>query len=212
MKPKFFASLFAFSLFAVTAFAQRPGSAAPPPNSPSNPGAAGNAGNAGVTSTTEQLNQLGFSGVPYSGRVTAPDGILPWDPIHIVVTCDGTPRYSTYTDSHGQFVITPTSSGASVGGELPGEANSASAFVGCEVHAVFPGYKSSSVVIANRSIVDNPDVGTIKLTPEVGSAYASLSATGSAVPKNARKAFEKARSEWLDKKPDPARKDLEKAV
>jgi hypothetical protein len=157
-------------------------------------------------------SQLGRSGNEYGGRVTTPDGLLPWEPIRIVVTCEGTPRYSTYTDAQGDFVIAPAGTAVSSTPELPGKPTSASAFVGCDVQAVFPGYKSSTVIIANRTIVDNPDIGTIKLTPEVGSPYASLSVTGSTVSKPARKAFEKARSEWMDNKPDRAEKDLEKAV
>ena len=38
------------------------------------------------------------------------------------------------------------------------------------------------------------------------------SSTTASVPKDAIKAFDKARTEWLDQKPDKAQKDLEKAV
>ena len=166
----------------------------------------------GKNANWDQMTREGRSGNEYGGHVTTPGGLLPWEPIRVVVTCGGTPQYSTFTDPKGNFLIAPTDQQGTIASDVAGKPTSAAAFVGCDVHAVFPGYDSTTLLIANRSMLDNPDLGTIKITPEGVSEDAALSATGSSVPKDARKAFEKARSEWIDKKPDRARKDLEKAV
>ena len=84
--------------------------------------------------------------------------------------------------------------------------------MGCTVEASLPGFNSTTLTIANRNLLDNPDIGTITLTREEGSAGTAVSNTTASAPKDAAKAFEKARTEWLDKKPDRAQKDLEKAV
>ena len=74
--------------------------------------------------------------------VTLTEGALPWDAIPVVVTCDGKPKFTTTTDSHGIFVITrvaPVTSSTIIGTEksLVGQ------LVGCFVSAVLPGFDSS---------------------------------------------------------------------
>lgn len=214
MRSKYCLTLFSALLFAVAAHAQGGAGASgsgttPPANRTGGPESTSSIGK---NANWDTLQQQGRSGNYYGGHVSTPNGILPWDPIRVVVTCDGTPRYSTYTDAKGNFQIAPTRPDGSPAADLPGTANSASAFVGCDVRAVFPGYDSTTLLIANRSMVDNPDLGAIKLTLEQGSADTALSGSFANVPKDARKSFEKARSEWIDNKPDRAEKDLRKAV
>jgi tetratricopeptide (TPR) repeat protein len=215
MKSKSCLFVFGLLILSVPALAQSPGTGATSSgtNAPANRATGPEStSDIGKNANWDQMVMQGRSGNAYGGRVTTPGGMLPWEPIRVVVTCDGTPRYSTYTDANGNFMIAPTNAQAPLAADVAGKPTSATAFAGCDVHAVFPGYTSSTLLIANRSFVDNPDIGTIKITPESGSADASLSATSASVPKVAKKAFEKARSEWLDKKPDRAEKDLKKAV
>src|SRR6185437_1184200 len=87
----------------------------------------------------------------------------------------------------------------------------AAQYVGCNVQAALPGYESNSVTIAQRNLTDDPNVGTISLKPAANAA-SSVSATTAAAPKDAVKAYEKARNEWAENKPDKAQKDLQKAV
>ena len=68
------------------------------------------------------------------------------------------------------------------------------------------------MTIAQRNLTDDPNVGTISLKRADNAAAASTSATTAAAPKDAVKAYEKARSEWVENKPDKAQKDLQKAV
>jgi len=215
MKTKTYLLLFALLAFSATTHAQATGSGttASGTNAPANrtDGPESTSG-IGKDANWDQMTMQGRSGNQYGGRVINPNGLLPWEPIRVVVSCNGSQRYSTYTDSKGNFLIAPSNPTASLGADVPGKPSSASALVGCDIRAVFPGYNSSTLLIADRSMLDNPDLGTIKLIPEAGSQDAALSATGSSVPKDARKEFEKARSEWIDKKPDRAEKDLEKAV
>jgi tetratricopeptide (TPR) repeat protein len=154
------------------------------------------------------------------GKVTVSGGDLPWDPIPVTVTCSGKTAYTIGTDPKGHFVIAPAK-GATIDASsatstsAPADTNAKSKlapFMGCTVEAALPGFNSTALTIASRNLKDNPDLGTITLKPEDASAGTAVSSTTAAAPKDATKAFDKARSEWLDKKPERAQKDLEKAV
>jgi tetratricopeptide (TPR) repeat protein len=154
----------------------------------------------------------GRSGDYLLGTVSVSGGTLPWDPIPLTVTCDGKTRYTSTTDPKGNFVIAPAKTDDSAIGSSDTKTKLAAQFVGCAVRAELPGFDSSTVTIANRNLVDDPNIGTITLKREQASAGAAVSSTTATAPKDAMKSFEKARTEWLDKKPDKAQKDLEKAV
>jgi tetratricopeptide (TPR) repeat protein len=159
----------------------------------------------------ENAYNQGRTGDHLRGNVALAESALPWDAIPVVVTCDGKTKFTTTTDSHGDFVIArvqPVTSTTIIGTEksLIGQ------LVGCSVSAVLPGFDSSQLTIANRDLVAHPNIGTITLKREPGAAGTAISATTSSAPKNAIKSFEKARTEWLDNKPDKALRDLLKAV
>jgi tetratricopeptide (TPR) repeat protein len=193
--------------FACLAQGSKPGQSAPSP---------------GPTTTapdpTKYLNRdwenaydQGRTGDHLRGNVALAEGALPWDAIPVVVTCDGKAKFTTTTDSHGDFVIArvqPVTSTTIIGTEksLVGQ------LVGCSVSAVLPGFDSTQLTIANRDVLAHPNIGTVTLKRESGAAGTAVSATTAAAPKNAIKSFEKARSEWLDNKPDRAQRDLQKTV
>jgi tetratricopeptide (TPR) repeat protein len=159
----------------------------------------------------ENVYNQGRTGDHLRGNVTLAEGALPWDPIAVVVMCDGKAKFTTTTDSQGDFVIArvrPVTSTAIIGTDksLVGQ------LVGCSVSAVLAGFDSSQLTIANRDVLARPNIGTITLKRESGAAGTAVSTTTATAPKSAMKSFEKARSEWLDNKLDRAQRDLQKAV
>lgn len=152
-------------------------------------------------------------GIGFTGKIAVQGGALPWDPIPVIVTCNGVVKYRTEADGKGQFTI----QGSHRASELVATKASinqvtASQLIGCDVQASMPGFKSSTVHIANQDIMDNPDLGTITLQPDSAAAGSATSATTATASKDAMKHFDKARSEWLNKNANGAMHELEKAV
>lgn len=152
-------------------------------------------------------------GLHFTGTVKVEGGALPWDPIPVEVTCKGVVKYRTEADAKGRFTI----QGSQAGSELvPTKASvnqvTASQLVGCDAQAFMPGFKSSTLHIANQDIMDNPDIGTITLAPDSSAAGSSTSATTASASKDAMKEFDKARSEWQNNNANGAKHALEKAV
>jgi hypothetical protein len=204
MKTKLFLLLSAFLVFhsAVRAQAGKPSTGAGPEAST----------DVGKSSHWDTMMQQGRSGDYVGGNVIVAGGALPWDPIPVTVTCDGKTRYTSSTDPKGNFLIAPVRTDDSAIGNHDTKTKLAAQFIGCAVQAVLPGFDSSTLTIANRNMSDDPKIGTITLKREEGSAGTAVSGTSASAPKDAMKAFEKARTEWIDKKPDRAQRDLEKAV
>ena len=153
----------------------------------------------------------GRAGDLLRGSVTLAGGGLPWDPIPVTVKCNGQIRYTTITDSKGNFAIgyvEPIGSTTIKANPKPVAAE----FMGCAVEAALPGFSASPLSIANRNVLDSTSIGTITLRREEGSVGTALSSTSASAPKDAANSFEKARKEWLENKPDRAQRDLQKAV
>jgi|SRR5450432_220832 len=165
----------------------------------------------GKSAKISSLTSQARSGDVLIGKVTVATGSLPWDPIPVAVTCDGKLRYTTYADPKGGFQIATVETSSYTLGVEGAKAKPATRFIGCTVEAALPGFDSSTLTIGNRNILDTTDIGTITLTREEGAAGA-VSGTTALAPKDAMKAFEKARAEWQDQKPDKVQRDLEKAV
>jgi tetratricopeptide (TPR) repeat protein len=165
---------------------------------------------------TLQSHQRG--GISFMGKVAVQDAMFPWDPIPVIVTCNGVVRYRTETDAKGGFTIQGQGTSDPVtGSELsptPGKAQqtAASHLIGCDAQASLPGFKSSTVHIANLNIMDNPDIGTITVRPESDSAGSSTSATTTTASPDAMKKFNKARQESINNNANGAEHDLQKAV
>jgi hypothetical protein len=149
----------------------------------------------GKAANWDALVRQGRPGDYLAGNVKVTGGALPWDPVPLTVQCAGKTRFTSTTDPKGNFVIAPTGTGASEVGSTEVKPKFAAQFVGCEVQAVLPGFDSSSLTIVNHNLLDDPNIGTIKLKREEGSAGAAVSSTTESAPKDAMKAFEKARTE-----------------
>ena len=155
------------------------------------------------------LSVLGRRGDKLTGMVAVAGGSLPWEPVLVTVTCDGKARFTTNTDPKGFFVIAaidPIGSTTINANPKP----VADQYVGCQVTAQVPGFDSTSLPIATRHVTDSANLGTITLRREDGGS--GFSSTTASAPKEATKAFEKARAELLENKLDRAQGDLQKAV
>lgn len=175
-----------------------------------------------------------------SGKVVTDDGTPPPEPATIERICaGGNARPEGYTDSKGRFSFElgrnmgmmqdasvsnsdPFGRGGndpfgSRGGGRMGPGGMGGGFdtrdlMGCEIRASLPGYVSSVVNLSGRRVMDNPDVGTIILKRLAGVEGMTFSMTSAMAPKDAKKAYEKARDQVKKKKFDDAQKGLEKAV
>lgn len=174
-----------------------------------------------------------------SGKVMMEDGTPPPDSATIERVCNGQPRPEGYTDSKGGFSIqlgqnshvmpdasvssasdgfdSPTSMGGrrpTGGGGFGGQQRVITErdLVGCELRANLAGFRSDSIQLAGRRIMDNPNVGTIVLHRLGNVEGFTTSATSMLAPKDAKKAFDKGRDAARKKKWDDAQKELEKAV
>jgi len=160
---------------------------------------------------TLQAHQRGS--LVFQGKVVVEGGTLPWDPIPVVVRCNGATKFNTVTDPKGAFQIAapPASSEVTPGQAASNKPNPAQ-LIGCEVRADLEGFHSTILTIANQTIMDNPDIGTISLKMDERAKGSVVSPTTTAAPKDALKDFDKARNEEQNKHPDSAEHDLEKAV
>jgi tetratricopeptide (TPR) repeat protein len=169
-----------------------------------------------------------------SGKVRLEDGSAPPEAVTIERICAGrgTPIPEAYTDSKGNFSfqvgqrlgMLPDASISEGEIGLGGRSNSPFGMRGnnpgvsereiqmCELRASLPGYRSSTVTLAGRRMMDNPDVGTIILRRLGDVTGLTTSATSLMAPKDARKALEKARNALKKNKVPDAQKELETAV
>jgi tetratricopeptide (TPR) repeat protein len=175
-----------------------------------------------------------------SGRVMMDDGQPPQESVLIERVCNGNPRPEGYTDSKGRFSFqlgqnnniladasVASSSDSGFGGDgFGGQQRSSSLnsmggmssgiserqLNGCELRASLAGFRSESVSLAGRRMMDNPDVGTILMHRMVGVEGYTSSITSMLAPKDAKKAWEKGRDLARRKKIPEAQKEFQKAV
>lgn len=103
-----------------------------------------------------------------------------------------------------------SSTGGSGMGSMMGSGSTA--LMNCELRAQLSGYRSSIIQLAQRRVMDDPDVGIIilhRLGPDEGT---TVSMTSMLAPKDAKKAYEKGRDAVKKKKVDDAQKEFQKAV
>jgi tetratricopeptide (TPR) repeat protein len=149
----------------------------------------------------------------FVGKVAVAGGQLPWDPIPVVVKCDGKTRFNVLTDKKGEFDIeaSPRKSEAVAAWRDPKRINPAE-LVGCKVSAVLDGFESTTVTIRNGGIMDSPDLGTIFLRTNERATGFSVSDTTRSAPPEALKEFEEARADRIKRNPGSTRRHLQKAV
>jgi Tfp pilus assembly protein PilF len=171
----------------------------------------------GKYANMDQVMAHQHGGMYFSGKVAIEGNALPWDPIPVIVDCNGTTKYTTQTDPKGSFAIQSagrinTSSEISPQAGANTKQLSAAQLVGCQIKASLAGFTSTALTIMNGNLSDNPDMGTITLRLDEHAGGYAVSPTTAAAPKDALKKFDKARSEAMNNNPDGAQHDLEKAV
>lgn len=177
-----------------------------------------------------------------SGRVTLEDGTQPPASATILRVCNGVARAMGYSDSKGRFnfdlnhsestfqdasiassgnITGDPSRSSSVNSDLfgglgrSGISNSSTGevnLVGCELRAQLGGYRSSSIDLAMRRSMDDPEVGTIILHRVGKDEGSTVSMTSMMAPKDAKKAYEKGMDALKKKKLEDAERDFQKAV
>ena len=193
-------------MFCAGAFAQGNASLA-------NSGGAEGTSDIGKDAHMDQIMNQQVGSLRFYGKVSGEGVRALWDPIPIVVTCDGKVRYNTTADANGGFNIEAAPRQSEVVTQKADLKHvTPAALVGCTVTAPLVGYKSSTITIANASLTDNPAIGTITLAQDPSTPGSVVSVSTSAAPGEAIKDFEKAHEELVAKHSDGARKLLQKAV
>jgi tetratricopeptide (TPR) repeat protein len=173
------------------------------------------------------------------GKVRMEDGTPPSDPVVIQLVCHGQPRSIAYTDGKGTFSADLNSRGmhalfadasqapdivlgqslsepsrqmSSATGSTNSTALSERQLIDCEVQASLPGFRSDIAQLGQRRSLDNPDVGTLLLHRLANVEGLTISATSALAPKDAKKAFEKARGDQIKRDWAGAEKELLRAV
>jgi tetratricopeptide (TPR) repeat protein len=158
------------------------------------------------------MSAQGRAGGVLLGKLAMEGEPLPWERMLVNVDCKGSIVNSTQADLKGQFVITFAAQNGVERTATDAQRQMESKYEGCQVRASLAGFRSSAVTITAKNLRDEPNLGTITLSAEGRGGGTELSTTSEAAPSNAMKAFEKARAEWLDQKPDAAQRELKKAV
>jgi hypothetical protein len=191
------ALLAVIAILCVSAPAQR-GFHLPPPINPPPP--------------TRELLEDQSGAADLRGKVAIKDGLLPWDPIPVTVSCNGKPSYTTVTDAKGAFGILPSRIPGEVSQQGDTERQIGVHFEGCVVEAALAGFSSSALTITAGNLHDTPEIGTITLTREFAARGTAMSATSKSVPAGAAEHWSKAGEEILVDRRDRARRQLEEAV
>jgi tetratricopeptide (TPR) repeat protein len=158
------------------------------------------------------MSAQGRAGGVLLGKLAMEGEPLPWQPMLVSVDCKGSIVNSTQTDLQGRFVITFVETHGTPGAPPDAQRQLETKYEGCTVRGSVAGFRSSAVTVTMHSLRDDPNLGTITLSPETRGGGTELSTTTQAAPSNAMKAFEKARAEWLAQNPDGAEKNLKKAI
>lgn len=158
------------------------------------------------------MSAQGRAGGVLLGKLVMEGEPLPWQPMLVSVDCKGSIVNSTQTDLQGRFVITFQETHVTPTAPPDSQRQMETKYEGCIVRGSVAGFRSSAITITVHNLREEPNLGTITLSPETRGGGTELSTTTQAAPSNAMKAFEKARAEWLAQDPDGAEKNLKKAV
>jgi tetratricopeptide (TPR) repeat protein len=207
----------------------------PNPNSPTQPGVGTQPRNTQGNFPTPDMVQRPLV---LMGKVVMDDGTAPSDSVTIQLVCNGTPRSVGFTDSKGGFSVDLSNrmnnaalmdasqpvNGGGFGGPFGGSdtgrmgSQGSSGGLGerdlmsCDLQASLAGFRSEHINLGTRRSLDNPDVGSILVHRIAGVEGLTISATSAFAPKDAKKAFDKARDAAKKQKWDEAEKDFQKAV
>lgn len=141
-----------------------------------------------------------------TGKVTLEDGSPPPDLVTIERVCNAVTHNAGYADAHGNFSIElgneqgvfqdatdGVGAGTRGGGGSAGRTTTATERMlqNCELRGKLTGYRSQSIMLAGRRVMDDPNVGTILLHKEGPSEGNMVSATSLNAPKSAQRLYDK---------------------
>ena len=160
--------------------------------------------------------------IHFTGKVVLSDTGQPVQGVAILRVCGNSTEREGYTDAKGKFDIMlgsfsrtefqdASESGASTDRTFARQVKPSQLW-NCELRVSLPGYQSSTVVLAGRDVLGDPDVGTLVLQKLGTGEGNSISAISLKAPDNARKEFEKGRDTFDNKKFAEAERHLVKAV
>jgi len=158
------------------------------------------------------MTAQGRAGGVLLGKLAVEGEPLPWEPILVSVDGKGQIVTSTQTDTKGQFVISFIDSHGVERNPQDAQRQMETHYEGCTVQATVAGFRSNALTITQRHLRDDPNIGTIMLSPEGRGGGTEISSTSTAAPATARKAFERARGDWVLQNADGATRNLKKAV
>jgi hypothetical protein len=167
-------------------------------------------GGAGSLGGVPRLNSTRTPSRPtfISGQVFIEDGGGISSPITIVGGCRGSMQLLGYTDLQGHFSI-DVKGGSSI--EDATSANSRTSSV-CEVGARLEGYRSNTIDLSQRSMLDNSEVGTILLHRTSDQEGSTVSMTSLQAPKSAHREFDKGQESLRKDRLNEAARHFTKAV
>ena len=158
------------------------------------------------------MSGQGRAGGALLGKLSVEGETLPWEPLLVNVTCNGKLAYTTETDAKGNFGIVSVTLPGALGKQGDSQRQMETHFEGCLVQGAVPGFRSTTITITRRMLVDQPVIGAITLSRIGSDAPTTLSRTTETASPKAIKSFEKARGEMLQHDSDGAQRDLKKAV
>lgn len=215
---KKWAPAFALSCFVVVLFflvapdriqSQTHATAAQPPSTTTRPDSLQDSG---FYDYWANMSAQGRAGGVLLGKLVLEGEPLPWEPLLVAVECKGSVVNLTQTDLQGQFVLRFADQHGVELTPQDAQRQMETKYEGCAVKARLAGFRSSEKIITIKNLRDEPNLGTIQLSPEDRSGGSEVSATTKTAPGNAMKAYEKARGDWLSQNPEGAFKNLNKAV
>jgi len=146
------------------------------------------------------------------GKLAVEGEPLPWEPLLVTVTCGETVIYTTQSDAKGNFGIVAFTLPGALGKEGDSQRQMEAHFEGCLVQGAVPGFRSTTLTITQRNLLEEPNLGTIMLSRMGRDAATTLSSTTESAPPKAMKSFEKAHADMIDRDPGAAEGELQKAV
>ena len=157
-----------------------------------------------------QMTNQGRAGGALLGKVLVEGQPVLWEPVFVSIVCHDKVVNTARTDPKVNFAFT-TVRGV-VTAQADAERQMKMYYEGCKVEASLTGFHSDALIITERNLREEPELGTIWLHSNGRAIGTVLSTTSGALPKKAEKLFEEAHAAMLEQNRGRAQSDLEKAI
>lgn len=204
-----------FLTIGVSASAQRgaPSMAPPaPPGEVPGPTRPGSIQDAGLYGYWTQITPQDRAGGVLLGKVAVEGELLPWQPILITLSCKKATVYTTQSDPKGDFAVIPNRIPGVLSLQGDRQRQMQMYFEGCVLEGFLTGFRSTQIILTERMLRDDPNVGRITLSRDSHARATAMSASSQNAPGAAARHWTKAGEDMLAEKPDKAQRELEKAV